>query len=120
MRLRSARSERIGEPLDGNTVIRIPIHADDVETRAMALIERGRGQEHCCRFRDLDLLASIDRECCARKTVRSAVTNFDKDETLACEHDQIDFADTAAKISTDRFQAMTSKESECELFRVVS
>ncbi len=66
------------------------------------------------------MLTSIDRERCARESIRHAVTNFDKYETLARKHDQIDFAETAAKISTDRLQALTSQELKCELFRVVS
>ncbi len=100
--------------------MRIPIDTDNVKACAVALIERGRGEKHRSRFGELVLLPSIDRERCACKSIRRAVANFDKYETLACKHDQIDFAETATKISTDRLQALTSKESKCELFRVVS
>jgi len=86
----------------------------------VALIKRGGGQKYCCRFGELSLLVRTDRERCTPESIWRTVANFDKYETFAREHDQIDFTETAAKISTDRLQAATSQEPKCELFRFVS
>lgn len=50
----------------------------------------------------------------------ASVAYFDKDETVAVEHDQIDFATSAMVVARNRSKARALESFECEILGVVA
>ncbi len=64
------------------------------------------------------LLTTIHRQPRRGECARATATHFDKREAVAVEHDQVDFAGSAAKIACHGAQAPGDQEAKRLLFGV--
>ena len=69
------------------------------------------GCKQHCRAHKFALLVVIDRQQRIRKPARAAVPHLDKSQAILIQHDEIDFAATAAEVASYRAQAMVEEVS---------
>lgn len=67
---------------------------------------RVSSQKHSCRAYELLLLAVIHRYCGRRKSGRLAVANFDENEAIVMQHDEINFTTSTMEVTGDQAQTL--------------
>ena len=98
------RSERIAYPPNAIFVNRHNIEAHDViRVEAMS-----RDKQHS-RMYEFALLALVDCQQGVDKLAGATVSDFDESQAAPVQHDEVDFAAPAAKISCDRAQALVNE-----------
>lgn len=84
----------------------------------MALKPAIPGQENKCRLCQFSLLACIDGMRGAHEAVAASESDLDEDEAVPVQHDQIDLAAAAAKITCYRNKALLAQVVEYPLLGV--
>ena len=72
--------------------------------------------EHGGRTNNFPLFVDIDRVTRVCKCRRCPVSNFYKRQTIAVEHDEVDFATTGVEITSNRSKVAVDQEVKRQLF----
>lgn len=119
LRVRS-RVECVPNPFDGLPPVAPGVDADNVESCPVGRVSPAGREKRFGGPDQLSLLVAVDRHRRARKRTRGSVANLDEHQAIVIEHDEVDFAVTAAEIVGDRRESAVSQVSKRELFGSVA
>jgi hypothetical protein len=98
-------TESVANPFDGPVPVYVGIDAYHVETRRVGDESRSGHQEHFGGPHQLALFAPVDSQGGTRECTGGSIPNLDEYQAIVIQHDQVDFAMTAAIIAFDRLQS---------------
>lgn len=96
----------------------VGIDADDVEAKWVVCEPFIPCQEHRCCANDFLLLAVVNGQSGCYERFAAPKSHFNNNKTSSILHDQVEFAETASKISPDGGQAMLFQVSVRNIFSV--
>jgi hypothetical protein len=106
--------------LDAGGIVERSVDCHDIETHGPVPILTASSEKQRGRHHQPTLLRGTDRLYCVYGTARLPVTDFDEDEAVAVRHNEVDFAETAAKIAPDQFEALLFQPGKRQGFGVVA
>lgn len=119
-RSRICDAKRVAYPSNVDMAVVVPVDTDDVEAAAVmaeARMPRQVDGGGLCQF---SLFADIDSRYRIDERPATPVADFDKDQTVAVEHDQVDLAVAAVVVSGDRLQTRTPEFVQSEILGLVA
>jgi hypothetical protein len=103
--------EGVPNPLD-----RVTLDCNDVESHNAVRESRTFGEKQRSRTNEFPLLMDIYGQPGRDEVIVGSITYLDEDKTLSVQHNQVDFAEAALKVASDRLQAIVDQESVSAAF----